>query len=225
MVCLEDFDQENVKNSLRELLHHDYGRSVYGSTVSRLTSSRSTVMSIAAKRADAVAELAAKEMEYSMMQEIETRKCELEKLKAEKDIKAAKARLQAYDQEMAQEVSIHSSDLNRWEQQDLSISAAKYDLPRRNQLLMYWGALIQMTHTRSLSLASFTVPVWEREHEQGRRGFLHRRPVSESGWVRLSMKAGCLCECSFSDTYTAIHSNLPKRIEPLILVRGADSHV
>lgn len=33
MACLEDFDQENVKNSLRELLHHNYGRSVYGSTV------------------------------------------------------------------------------------------------------------------------------------------------------------------------------------------------
>ncbi len=52
-------------------------------------------MSIAAKRADAVADLAAKEAEYSMMQEIEARKCELEKLKAEKDLKAARARLQA----------------------------------------------------------------------------------------------------------------------------------
>lgn len=64
MACLEDFDRENVKDSLRELLHHDYARSVYGSTVSRPTSSRSTVMSIAAKRADAAAELGAKEVEY-----------------------------------------------------------------------------------------------------------------------------------------------------------------
>lgn len=74
-------------------------------------------MSIAAKRADAVAELAAKEVEYSMMQEIEARKCELEKLKAEKD------------QEMAQEVSIHSSDSNRREQQDLSITAQQHVVP------------------------------------------------------------------------------------------------
>ncbi len=49
-------------------------------------------MSIEAKRADAVADLAAKEAEYSMMQEIEGRKCELEKLKVEKDLKAARAR-------------------------------------------------------------------------------------------------------------------------------------
>ncbi len=44
------------------------------------------------------------------MQEIEARKCELEKLKAENDLKAARAKLQAYDQEIAQEISIHSSD-------------------------------------------------------------------------------------------------------------------
>ncbi|KAL0184409.1 hypothetical protein M9458_020105, partial [Cirrhinus mrigala] len=89
MACLEDFDRENVKHSLHELLHHDYARSVYGSTVSRPTSSRSTVMSIAAKRADAAAELAAKGVEYSMIQEIEAQKCELEKFKAEKDLKSA----------------------------------------------------------------------------------------------------------------------------------------
>ncbi|KAJ7983896.1 hypothetical protein DPEC_G00370040 [Dallia pectoralis] len=34
MACLEDFDRDNVKHSLRELLHHDYACSVYGSTVS-----------------------------------------------------------------------------------------------------------------------------------------------------------------------------------------------
>lgn len=64
-----------------------------------------------------------------MMQEIKARKCELEKLKAEKDLKAAEARLQAYDQEMAQEVGIHSSDLNRGEQQDLSITAQQHVVP------------------------------------------------------------------------------------------------
>lgn len=118
MACLEVFERENVKHSLRELLHHDYARSVYGSTVSHPTSSRS-ITSIAAKRADAAAELAAKEAEYSMIREIEERKCELEKLKAEKDLKVARARLQVYDQEIAQEASIHSSDLNTGEQQDV----------------------------------------------------------------------------------------------------------
>ncbi|GAA6067422.1 uncharacterized protein LOC113067232, partial [Tachysurus ichikawai] len=47
-----------------------------------------------------------------MIKEIEARKCELEKLKAEKDLKAARARLQAYDKEMTQEGSIYSSDSN-----------------------------------------------------------------------------------------------------------------
>lgn len=138
IACLEDFEKENVKHSLRELLHHDYARSVYGSTVSRPTSSRSTVTSIAAKRADAAAELAAKEAEYSMIQEIEVRKCELEKLKAEKDLKAARARLQAYDQEIAQEASLYSSDLNTREQQDATgitqqiVSASPIQRPTDN---------------------------------------------------------------------------------------------
>ncbi|XP_065115485.1 uncharacterized protein [Paramisgurnus dabryanus] len=129
MACLEDFEQENVKHSLRELLHHDHARSVYGSTVSCPTSSRSTVMSIAAKRADAAAELAAKEAEYSLIQEIEARKCELEKLKVEKDLKAARARLQAYDQEMSQEVSIRSSNSNAGEHQDVSLMAQRQVFP------------------------------------------------------------------------------------------------
>ncbi|KAL0151520.1 hypothetical protein M9458_053172 [Cirrhinus mrigala] len=86
-------------------------------------------LSIAAKRADAAAELAAKEVEYSMIQEIEAQICELEKLKAEKDLKAARARLQAYDQEMAQDVSIHSSDSNRGGQQDVSITAQQHVIP------------------------------------------------------------------------------------------------
>lgn len=129
MACLEDFDREKVKHSLNELLHHNYARSVYGSTVSRPTSSRSTVMSIAAKRADAAADLAAKEAEYSVIQEIEARKCELEKLKAEKDLKAARARLQAYDQEMAQEVSIHSSRSHTREHQDVSVAVQEHVVP------------------------------------------------------------------------------------------------
>lgn len=119
IACLEEFEQGNIKLSLRELLHLDYARFVYGSMVSHPTSSRSTVTSIAAKRADAAAELAAKEEEYSMIQEIEARKCELERLRAEKDLKAARARLKVYDQEIAQEASIHSSDLNTGEQQDV----------------------------------------------------------------------------------------------------------
>ncbi len=58
-----------------------------------------------------------------------------------------------------------------------------------------------MTHARSLSLASFTVPVWEREHEKGRQGV----PTQETReWIRTEscLKAGCLCERSFSDVYT-----------------------
>ncbi|GAA6081879.1 uncharacterized protein LOC122883133 [Tachysurus ichikawai] len=49
----------------------------------------------------------------SQLRKIEAHKCE--KLKAGKDLKAARARLQAYDKEMTQEGSIHSSDSNAGE--------------------------------------------------------------------------------------------------------------
>ncbi len=123
-----EFDSEAVKQRLHELLNKDYAHSIYGSTASRLsqhsnaTSSQHTV--IAVKRADAAAELAAKEAEYEVLleedrqkekiqlleeqqrKELEAQKRELERLKAKKDIRAARARFTTYDQE----ASVHSAD-------------------------------------------------------------------------------------------------------------------
>lgn len=122
-----DFDREAVKQRLRELLDRDYARSIYGSTVSHCTqhSARSLV---AAKRLDAASGLATKEVEYETLLEeekqqrkiqlleeqqrkdLEARKHELERLKIEKDIRAAQARLTIYDQEVIRKASGYSAE-------------------------------------------------------------------------------------------------------------------
>lgn len=132
-----DFDGETVKQQLCELLKRDYARSIYGSTASPSSkhssckSSKPSMSSIvAAKRADAAAELAAKEAEYEVVlkeekqkeriqlleeqqkKELEFQKSELERLKAEKDVKAARARLEVYNQEVMLESSGSSRNLN-----------------------------------------------------------------------------------------------------------------
>ncbi|XP_051792767.1 uncharacterized protein LOC127530320 [Acanthochromis polyacanthus] len=139
---IEDYDSEAVKLRLCELLKRDYARSVYGSTVSPSSHHSGSSPSlysvnsfVAAKRADAAAELAAKEAEYEMLLEevkqkekiqlleeqqkkdLEAQKRELERLKAEKDIRAARARLGVYNQEVMQEDSVHSSVHDTTEQQ------------------------------------------------------------------------------------------------------------
>ena len=127
-----EFDSEEVKQHLHELLQRDYAHSIYGSTASRSSKNSSKGSSqhsvIAVKRADAAAELAAKEAEYEVLlkeerqkvkiqlleeqqrRELEAQKLELERLKAEKDIRAARARFTTYDQEIMQEASVHSAD-------------------------------------------------------------------------------------------------------------------
>lgn len=123
----EDYDSEAVKERLRELLNRDYAHSIYGSTVS--PPSQHTIDSIVAvKRADAAAELAAKEAEYELLlaegkqkeriqllveqqkRDLEAQKHELERLRAEKDIRAARARLSIYNQEVMQEGSLCSAN-------------------------------------------------------------------------------------------------------------------
>ncbi|XP_041820612.1 uncharacterized protein LOC121626271 [Chelmon rostratus] len=134
---LEDYDSEAVKQRVRELLQRDYARSIYGSTVSP-SSQHSLNSIVAAKRADAAAELAAKEAEYEVLLEeekqkekiqlleeqqkrdLEAQKRELERLKAEKDIRAARARLVVHNQEVMQEDSVYSADLNTRGQQHVS---------------------------------------------------------------------------------------------------------
>ncbi|CAI5689637.1 unnamed protein product [Oreochromis niloticus] len=83
---------------------------------------------VAVKRAEAAAELAAKEAEYEVLleeekqkekiqlleerqrKELEPQRRELEKLKAEKDLKAARARLRTYEREIKSEISASDVD-------------------------------------------------------------------------------------------------------------------
>ncbi len=102
-----DFDSERVRGHLRELLDRDCARSIYGSTVSCISSNLSTPISqpslnsvLMAKRIEAAAELAAKEAEYAtIMEEREQREKILlleEKQKKELDAQRSEfERLQA----------------------------------------------------------------------------------------------------------------------------------
>ncbi|XP_038165126.1 uncharacterized protein LOC119799356 [Cyprinodon tularosa] len=120
-----DYDEQQVKSRLKELLKSSYARSIYGSTVSRITNSvhshESTSLTV--KRVDAAAELAAKEAEFQglleeekqmekieqQQRQIEVEKRRLERLQAEKDLKAARARLHVYEQRASQEGSVSYS--------------------------------------------------------------------------------------------------------------------
>ena len=132
-----DFDAEQAQRRLKELLKKGYARSVYGSTVSRMSKSvnGSEDTTLTAKRMNAAAELAAKEVELEgfleeekqrekiqlleeqqrtleeqQRKQLEVEKRALERIQAEKEIKAARARLQVYNQEAPQEGSVHSSN-------------------------------------------------------------------------------------------------------------------
>lgn len=65
----EDFDAEREITRLHGLLEHDYAQSIYSSTAASNRSQRSSASQLTAKRADAAAELAAKEAEYEIILE------------------------------------------------------------------------------------------------------------------------------------------------------------
>ncbi|XP_048838156.1 uncharacterized protein LOC125712289 [Brienomyrus brachyistius] len=143
---IEDYDSDKVKLRLRELLHQEYAQSIYSSSLPRSskysTASKSCSASsvIAGKRAEAATELAAKEVEYEVLleeekqkekiqlleerqnKELEIQKRELQRLKAEKEVKAARARLMTYDQEIKGEKSVHSVDHSRRDQKPPAVS-------------------------------------------------------------------------------------------------------
>lgn len=125
----EEFEAEQAKRPLQKLLLPSYARSIYGSTVSRMShksshngthsSHHTWGSSIAVKRADAEAELAAKEVEYEVLLEEEKQKekiqhlkRELERLQADKNVRSARARLEAYNQEAAQQATVHPSNVS-----------------------------------------------------------------------------------------------------------------
>ncbi|XP_051803945.1 uncharacterized protein LOC127533924 [Acanthochromis polyacanthus] len=123
---IEDFDAERERIRLRGLLEHNYARSIYGSTATSSRTVESSTSQLTTKRADAAAELAAKEAEYAitieqqMQQEkirvlqeehrkqIAAQTSELERLKAQKEMKAARARFEVYNRELSQAGDVQS---------------------------------------------------------------------------------------------------------------------
>ncbi|KAK2846852.1 hypothetical protein Q5P01_009851 [Channa striata] len=116
LAAIDDYDAEREWQRLHQLLAHEHARSIYG-TASQ-SSRYSETSSIAVKRIDAAAELAVKEAQYKITQEemkqkeklrdmeekhkreLDAQKSELERLQAEKEIQAARAKLEVYDKEM-----------------------------------------------------------------------------------------------------------------------------
>lgn len=119
--AIDEFDAERERHRLRQLLAQDYAYSIYGTASQSGVSQHSESAFIAAKRVDAAAELAAKEVQYKIMQEerkqaekirimeeqhrkeLDMQRSELERLQAERDMEAARARLEIYDREIKQE--------------------------------------------------------------------------------------------------------------------------
>ncbi|KAI2646413.1 Pro-Pol polyprotein [Labeo rohita] len=115
-----EFDEEDARLHLHQLLTHEYAYSVYG-TASRSHASHNSESSIVAKRAEVAAELAAKEVQYRTMQEEIKQKekirlmeeqykrereiqcANLQRLQVEKEMEAARAKLEVYEREIKQE--------------------------------------------------------------------------------------------------------------------------
>ncbi|XDV25914.1 hypothetical protein PO909_029740 [Leuciscus waleckii] len=145
-----DFDGESERSRLRTLLDHQYAHSIFGSTVSQVSqktsnysSHRSVVSSLEAKRVDAAAELAAKQAAYNEYCEESKQKekikqleeqhkraldvdlKELEQIQAQKDLKAAQAKLEVYNQEVEREKTNLSKDCS-------SINGSESDFSQTN---------------------------------------------------------------------------------------------
>ncbi|KAK7104060.1 uncharacterized protein [Littorina saxatilis] len=99
------WNQEEETARLRVMLDTEYAHSVYGSKTSgsgRSCSSSASLWSsqesIATKRAEALAKLAAQEVEMQTRQEIAAERARLDRLEAEQNIRATKAMIKAYDE-------------------------------------------------------------------------------------------------------------------------------
>ena len=100
LLVLDDvpYDPVDREDTLQRLLQTSYARSVYGSTVSRITrtSRRSEVSSteLTVERAKAEAELAVKEAEIRMNGAIEEQRKKLQVLEDQRDLRKLQARVQ-----------------------------------------------------------------------------------------------------------------------------------
>lgn len=124
-------NERQERRRLHELLRHDYAQSSYGSVISYGKSDHHSVASsLAAKHADAAAELAVNESNYEMLLEeerqkesireleeqqqkdLEAQKRELERLQAEREVQAAQAKLKAYNEETERD-AVHNTNNER----------------------------------------------------------------------------------------------------------------
>ncbi|XP_042626645.1 uncharacterized protein LOC122147619 [Cyprinus carpio] len=141
-----DFDGKREKRRLRTLLDHQYAHSIFGSTVSQFSqktsnsSHRSVISSLEAKRVDAAAEVAAKQAAYDVLLEeskqrekikrleaqhkraLDVEVKELERIQAQRDLKAAQAKLEIYNQETEKEKTNLSKDCSSSNGSDSDLS-------------------------------------------------------------------------------------------------------
>ena len=98
----EEFDAEAERHRLGTLLDCNYTRSIYGSTVSIVTvrshrsGHHSEIQNVSAKRANTVAELAAKKAEIEMQAAIDAHRQLLRDLESQRDRKVIEVKVKAY---------------------------------------------------------------------------------------------------------------------------------
>ena len=130
----EPWDDHVEHHRLHILLDQQYAHSAYGSTILNLSiapmseagnsqkSNKSVVSTLAAKKAEAAAQLAAKEAEMKAIENEEAKKVQLErsieaqrleirKLDAQKEIKVTQARMNAYNRELKNLTANESNQL------------------------------------------------------------------------------------------------------------------
>ncbi|KAL7872550.1 hypothetical protein SRHO_G00075330 [Serrasalmus rhombeus] len=172
-----EFNAEHEKGRLQELLNCDYAHSVYGSVVSK-KSSKSSLYSatslVVAKRAEAAAELAAREAEFEMLIEeekqlekieqqqraLEAQRRELERLQAEKELKAARARVEAYEQEATREsvINISTNLSNRFKRETITTPPKAVSHSKETASPLVEVSLLAQAFQDSVALNRLPVP-------------------------------------------------------------------
>ncbi len=89
------FDADDRGEIAQQLLKHDYGKSVYGSTASRATKD-SSANSVHSERVRLEAQLAGKEVEVRKNAEIEAHRAKVQRMEQARDVEAMKAQLKVY---------------------------------------------------------------------------------------------------------------------------------
>lgn len=101
----EDFDAEAERRRLRLLLDKEYAKSIYGSTapstssVANSSKPGSETPSIALKKTEMAAQLAAKRVECEMENLINAQRQELKRLEQKRDLEVMEAKLKVYTEE------------------------------------------------------------------------------------------------------------------------------